>query len=104
MSNRTALFLSTTCARQHFNAIAETCAGIYARYVINAISRSTDQLSHTYNMHPCLRLSIRIFLQHQQGLLYNVFDLGQLDEIINALALVLEVKARVLEGVGCVDD
>ncbi|KAI6890185.1 hypothetical protein KC325_g18 [Hortaea werneckii] len=104
VSNGAALFLSTTCARQQLNAIAETRACIYARYVINAISGSTNQLSHADNMHPCLRLSIRVFLQYQQGLLYNVLDLGQLNEVIDALALMLEVKARILEGVGGVDD
>jgi uncharacterized membrane protein len=50
-------------------------------------------------MHPCLCFSVWILYKLTHWLLHNILHLRELDKVIDALALVLEVEAGVLEGV-----
>lgn len=49
-------------------------------------------------MHAGLLLGVRILDQDDLGIGLEVRDLRQLDEVVNALAVELEVEASVLEG------
>ena len=49
-------------------------------------------------MHACLLLGVGILDQDDLGVSLEVRDLRQLDEVVDALAVELEMEASVLEG------
>jgi hypothetical protein len=55
-------------------------------------------------VHAGLCLGVGVLDEVELWVLLDVGDLGELDKVIDALAVVLEVEARVLEGKGQVDD
>ena len=55
-------------------------------------------------MHPSLRFRVWILQQSAFRLLYNFGHFGKLNEVIDTVALVLQMEARVLEGVRLVYD
>ena len=71
---------------------------------VRSVTRSSDQLSDPDKVHSCLVLGIGVLDQCSFRLLNDLWDLRQLDEVIDPLALVLEVKAGVLEGEWEIDD
>lgn len=70
---------------------------------IRPVTGSTNELAHPDHMYPSLLFSVWIFNQSQFRLRRKVLDLGQLNEVVYAFALVLQMEARVLESVGKLD-
>jgi hypothetical protein len=55
-------------------------------------------------VHPRLLLVVCVLHEGDLGSSFDPLDLGKLDEIVDALPLVLQVEAGVLEAEGEVDD
>lgn len=71
---------------------------------VGTITGSTNQLADARKVHAGLCLGVGILDEVKLWVLLNVGDFGELDKVIDALALVLEVEAGVLESEGEVDD
>jgi len=71
---------------------------------VGTITGGTNQLTDAHKVHAGLCLGVGILDEVEFWVLLNVGDFGELDKVIDTLALVLEVEARVLEGEREVDD
>lgn len=65
--------------------------------IVDSISRGAYQLSDPDHMHTSLLLGIWILHQDDLRICLEALDLGQLDEIIYAFPVELQVEAGVLE-------
>jgi hypothetical protein len=88
-----------TLTTEQVNALAQAGASIQTYDQIGPISHCTNQFAHSNDVHPRLCFGIWILDKLTHWLLYNILHLRELDEVIDALALVLEMEAGVLEGV-----
>lgn len=71
---------------------------------IRSVSSGANQLPYSDDMHARLPLGIWVLLQHKIRVCHDIGDLGQLHEVVDTGAIVLEVKAGVLEGLREIDD
>ena len=71
---------------------------------VGPVPSSSDELAHPDEVHPGLLLSVWVLHQLDLGIRAEAGDLGEFNEVIDALAVVLEVEAGVLEGVRRIDD
>ena len=72
--------------------------------VVGPITRSAHQLAHSHNVHPGLLLGVGVLHQRDLGFRFQVRHLGQLDEIVDALAVELQVEASILESAWQLND
>ena len=86
------------------DVIVERETSVNAVQQVGAVTRCANQFTDANKVHAGLCLGVGILDQVGLRVLLNVGHLGQLDEVIDALSLVLEVETGVLEGEGEVDD
>jgi hypothetical protein len=71
---------------------------------IGAITGGANQFPHTDDVHARLLLCVWVLDEGEDGVGLETRHLGQLDIVVDALAIKLEVEAGVLEQLGCLDD
>jgi hypothetical protein len=71
---------------------------------VHPITRRTDKLPQSHNMHAGLLLGVGILHQSDFGIRLQVRHLGELNEVVDASSVEFEVEACVLESARQLDD
>lgn len=65
--------------------------------VVDTITSGSHQLAHSDDVHPSFLLGVRVLHHGYLGIGLQARNLGQLDEVVDTLAVELQMETSVLE-------